>query len=368
MLDRVGQLEKLLEASLMLNSSLHIDEVLENVMQKAMEVMEAEAGSVWLLEGDFIYPKVADGPRADGLKGLKLKKGEGIAGQVIESGQPVLVSDVRNDPNWVRRFDASTGFITTSMICVPLPARGKTIGCLQLLNKRGGLFVEDDMKLVQAFASQAAIVIENSTLYTNQRTLFLSLIQTLVSTLDARDPYTRGHSERVSKYSVIIGEALNFSREELETLRETALMHDIGKIGIRDDVLLFEGPLEPEKWEKLKEHPQIGERILQGVQPEELVKPLRAGALYHQEKYDGTGYPLGAKGEEIPLVARIIAIADTYDAMTTDRPYRKGFAPEIALAEIEKYAGTQFDDKLAQVFVKVMRKKLDKKQGGEDHV
>ncbi len=355
---RVTQLESLLEVAHVLNSSLRLDEVLQMVMEKAITVLNAEAGSVWLLEEEYIVPKVAMGPRSDGLKGLKLKRGEGIAGQVIEKGQHLLISDVRNDSQWASRFDQSTGFITTSIMCVPLKAKEKSIGCLQLLNKQGGLFDEDDLNLARAFAGQAAMVIDNSRLYTNQRTLFLSMIKALALALalDARDPYTSGHSERVSQYSLVIAEQMGLSRTEKEKLQEAALLHDIGKIGVRDDVLLHEGPLSDEAWEKLKKHPEIGESILREVVPGELVKSLRLGALFHQERYDGKGYPQGAKGEEIPLAARIIAIADTFDAMTTDRPYRKGLPREIALSEIARCAGSQFDPELAKIFVVGMQK------------
>ena len=358
------RLESLLEVSLTLNSTLRLEEVLQNVMQQAMKVMLAEAGSLWLLENEHVIPKVAGGPKADALKGLKLKKGEGIAGSVIEEQEPVLVSDVRNDPNWASRFDQSTGFITRTMMCVPLVVKEKSIGSLQLLNKKDSLFGKSDLRLAMAFASQAAMVIENSRLFTNQKKMFLSFIKAFSSTIDARDPYTAGHTERVSQYSMIIGRNMELSAFELEKLQEAALLHDVGKIGIRDDILLHQGPLSDEAWEKLKQHPAIGNRILSSVEPTELVVPLCEGALYHQEKYDGTGYPSGATGEGIPLFARIIAIADTYDAMTTDRPYRKGLPQDVALAEIEKHAGSQFDPKLVEVFLNAVHEEKQSIQGG----
>lgn len=285
---------------------------------------------------------------------MRLNKGEGIAGQVIASGTEILISNVQKDPAWAKRFDASTGFVTTSMLCVPLITKDKIIGCLQLLNKREGHFKQEDIEYANSFAAQAAVVIENSRLFKNQKELFLSLLKTLSSALDARDPYTEGHSRRVCDYSVLIGKELGLTRAELQKLREAALLHDVGKIGIRDNILLNPNKLDDKAWKKLKEHPQIGANILSEVVPEKMVEHIKEGALYHQEKYDGTGYPFGKKGTEIPLVARIIAVADTYDAMTTDRPYRKGLAKDIALAEIKKRAGSQFDPDVAACFIRAM--------------
>jgi len=210
--------------------------------------------------------------------------------------------------------------------------------------------------IVLAFAGQAAISLENSRLYTWQGMLLNSLIRVLASSLDARDPYTHGHSERVSQYSVIIGKGLGFSPEELELLERAALLHDVGKIGIRDNVLL-QRPLSSEEWNIMKMHPEIGAHILADLEPRQLAEGIYEGAMYHQEKFDGSGYPRGVKGYDIPLVGRIIAVADTFDAITTDRPYRKGAGFAEALKEISRCSCTQLDPEIANVFVEIMEKK-----------
>ena len=354
-------LQTILDTTRLLNAQLELDKLLELVLEKAISVVQAEAGTLWLVEEDgFLVPMVARGPKADVLKGMRLKPGEGLAGRVVAKNEPALVEDVRKDPAWAKKFDDATGFVTVSLLCIPLRGREEVIGCLQLVNKIGkGHFSPADMEIALVFAGQAAIALENSRLYTWQGMLLNSLIRVLTSALDARDPYTRGHSERVSRYSVLIGRELGFSAEELEVLEQAALLHDVGKIGIRDAVLLQEGPLEPDKWEVMKKHPEIGARILQDVKPKHLAGKMYEGALYHQEKYDGKGYPQGVKGEEIPLIGRIIAVADTFDAITTDRPYRRGASFPDALKEIERCAGTQFDPEVAKAFIQAIKKEYN---------
>lgn len=351
-----AHLQSLLEISRMLNSQLELENLLTMVLEKAIEVVSAEAGTLWIAEEDgCLIPLVARGPKADGLKGLRLKPGEGLAGQVVANNEPRLVEDVHNDPHWAKRFDDSTGFITRSLLCIPLRGRDDVIGCLQFVNKQGGRqFAPADLEVALAFAGQAAIALENSRMYTWQRTLMNSLLRVLASALDARDPYTAGHSERVSKYSVLTARELGFSREEMENLERAALLHDVGKIGVRDHVLLKQGPLNAEEWAVMKSHAELGGKILANVEPLHLAGKLYEGALCHQEKYDGSGYPGGLAGEEIPLVARIIAVADAFDAITSDRPYRKGASFAEALAEIKRCAGTHFDPRVAEAFIKAI--------------
>lgn len=182
-----------------------------------------------------------------------------------------------------------------------------------------------------------------------------SLFTTLALALDARDPYTAGHSVRVAKYSVLIGEQAQLNKETLDLLRKSALLHDIGKIGIRDDILLKDGRLTDEEFNEIKTHPVIGATILSQVQPKEEMDALIPGVKYHHERYDGLGYPEGLLGKEIPLFGRIMAVADAFDAMTSDRPYRKGMPIQKALAIIEEGKGSQWDPKYAQLFINYMR-------------
>jgi diguanylate cyclase (GGDEF)-like protein/putative nucleotidyltransferase with HDIG domain len=184
----------------------------------------------------------------------------------------------------------------------------------------------------------------------------LSTIYALAATVDAKDHYTYGHSKKVSKYATGIAEALGYSQERIATLRAAALLHDIGKIGVSDRVLMKAGPLSDEDWEPIRSHPKLGVAILKHV---ESLSGCLAAIQYHHERYDGTGYPAGLKGENIPLDARIMAVADSYDAMTSLRPYRQGkFTQEQALAELKRCAGAQFDPKIIEVFVALSERQL----------
>lgn len=183
------------------------------------------------------------------------------------------------------------------------------------------------------------------------RQLLDSLFTTLAVALDARDPYTAGHSVRVAEYSVIIGELAGLRGEMLDNLRKSALLHDIGKIGVRDSVLFKEGKLTDEEFDQIKSHPSQGENILRQIEPPEKMAPYLGGVRSHHERYDGKGYPDGLSGLHIPLFGRIIAVADAYDAMTSDRPYRKGIPHEQALAILDQGRGTQWDPEFAALFL-----------------
>lgn len=181
--------------------------------------------------------------------------------------------------------------------------------------------------------------------------LLQSYFSTLAAALDARDAYTAGHSQRVAEYSLLIGRAAGLGQEELDLLNKTALLHDIGKIGVRDSVLLKDGRLTDEEFEQIKKHPALGEEILKQVEPTEMMAPLLPGVRSHHERYDGRGYPDGLAGSDIPKFGRIIAVADAFDAMTSDRPYRSGMPLEKAVAIICEGKGTQWDPYYAQLFV-----------------
>ncbi len=186
---------------------------------------------------------------------------------------------------------------------------------------------------------------------------YLESIQTLRYTVEAKDRYTRGHSDRVSDYAMLLGERLNLSTREVKTLKVGGLFHDIGKIGIPDHILLKEGSLSPEEFKEIKKHPEIGKRILKNATIFNDIIPI---VYYHHEKYDGSGYPEGLKGEEIPYLARITTIVDTFDAMTSSRSYRKAIPIEKVIDEIKKNAGTQFDPAITEVFLNILRNEYDK--------
>ncbi len=182
---------------------------------------------------------------------------------------------------------------------------------------------------------------------------YLNTIKTLCKVLVKKDPYTRQHSQEVTHYALLIGKELQFSKEELMVLEQAALLHDIGKIGVPDNILKKPGPLSEGEWEMMRQHPDIGQDILQHVQVLHIEQNM---VRHHHERFDGKGYPSGLKGEEIPVYARILSIADSFHAMISDRPYRKALPTETALQELKKCSGTQFDPGLVEIFLKAFEK------------
>nr|MBP8717790.1 HD-GYP domain-containing protein [Candidatus Atribacteria bacterium] len=191
-------------------------------------------------------------------------------------------------------------------------------------------------------------------LYTRMRKMYLDTIRTLAATIDAKDPYTHGHSERVSQMALQLAKRLGFTESEIEYLEYAAILHDIGKIGIEDHILGKKDKLTDAEYEKVKEHPVIGANIMESI---EFLKRCSQTVLHHHENFDGRGYPYGLKGEEIPKPARLLAIIDAYDAMNSDRPYRKKLSAEDILKELEKEAGKQFDPMMVEAFISLLKEK-----------
>ncbi|QIB27063.1 HD-GYP domain-containing protein [Caloranaerobacter azorensis] len=211
--------------------------------------------------------------------------------------------------------------------------------------------------VVALFFSPLLLARYSFKLYMDMKHVYMETIQALTNAMEAKDAYTSGHAERVGEYAVKLARALNLSDRRIENIKNAAILHDIGKIGIDDQILRKPGKLTYEEYEKIKKHPSIGAEILKEVN---FLKEVSSIVRHHHERYDGKGYPDGLKEDEIPVEAAILAIADVYDAMTSDRPYRKALTKEVALSEIEKNAGTQFNPEFAKMFVEVMRNEGEK--------
>lgn len=221
------------------------------------------------------------------------------------------------------------------------------------------LLIESGIKSISQMNEIKRINEELSNTYDKLEKAYLDSIQTLRYTVEAKDPYTRGHSDRVSEYSVLIGQKLGLSEDIIKTLRVGGLFHDIGKIGIPDSILLKEAKLTDEEYSQIKNHPSIGAHILCNA---EVFKDILPIVKHHHERYDGNGYPSKLKGEDIPYIARIAAVADTFDAMTSKRTYRNALPLEVVKEEIERCSGTQFDPDIAKVFLDILNNEYDKIQ------
>ena len=254
----------------------------------------------------------------------------------------------------------------SSFVAVPLQVRANMVGVLNVFSfTPGKKFDEGHRKMLAVLASRAASAIDNARLYGELRSsnddlvkangsleqMFQQTVAGFAQALEESDMYTRGHSERVAVYSEVIGRGLTLPEAEIRRIVQAGVMHDVGKIGVRYDMLNKPGKLTPEEVAVFREHPAKGKRILE---PVPCLHPLIDGCWCHHEWYDGGGYPRGLAGDQIPLVGRVVAIADAYDAMTSDRAYRRALPHEVAIGEIERCAGTQFDPELAEAFVRLI--------------
>ncbi|GJQ25688.1 MAG: hypothetical protein HBSAPP02_07200 [Phycisphaerae bacterium] len=237
------------------------------------------------------------------------------------------------------------------IVAMPLRQGGRFLGAMMAIDCRdGGDFTSIDVQLLRAVADRIASFLENQRLYDDLADLFMGMLHSLVNSVDAKDPYTCGHSERVAYISRCLAQAAGLSAYACDRIYLAGLLHDVGKIGVPDAILTKPGKLTDEEFTVLKRHPQIGAHIVEHVRQ---IHDLIPGVLHHHERMDGRGYPGGLVGEEIPLLGRIICLADCFDAMTTNRTYRSALPVKAAIAEIRRCAGTQFDPHLAEVFIRL---------------
>ncbi|HXE53730.1 MAG TPA: HD domain-containing phosphohydrolase [Tepidisphaeraceae bacterium] len=257
---------------------------------------------------------------------------------------PVLVNDLKSDRQLFWLADHCR-----QILAVPLQRQEQVLGCMFVLDKQSGEFDSVDSKLLNSIANESAIYLENSMLFADVHGLMMGLLHSLTSAVDAKDAYTCGHSERVALLSRHLAQEIGLSDAEVEQIYMAGLLHDVGKIGVPETVLQKTGKLTAEEFEQMKKHPQIGARILADVKQ---IKSIIPGVLHHHERYDGKGYPAGLAGSAIPLMGRIICLADCFDAMTSNRTYRRALPLEVALTEIRRCAGTQFDPSLTEAFLR----------------
>jgi putative nucleotidyltransferase with HDIG domain len=235
------------------------------------------------------------------------------------------------------------------MVAVPMHRGTESLGYLFAMDKSSGEFDSGDIKLLTSIANELAVYLQNAMLFSDVHDLMMGMLHSLTSAVDAKDAYTCGHSERVALLSRRIAADAGIDPEIVKRIYMAGLLHDVGKIGVPEEVLRKAGKLTPEEFAEMKKHPQIGARILSDVRQMADIIP---GVLRHHERYDGKGYPGGLAGHDIPLMGRIICLADCFDAMTSNRPYRQALPIEVAMMEIRRCAGTQFDPRLADVFLR----------------
>lgn len=342
---RRRRLEALREVSLELTSERDLHRLLTLIMDRTSQILEAERSTLYLVEdsgagrgkdGRWLVSRIAQG-----VEEIRLPMDEtSIAGSVAVTGEILNLEDAYREPRFNPSFDRRHGFTTRSMLTAPMRSpQGKVIGVTQAINKRGApCFSKDDEEILLAFSSQASIAVENARYLEIQRRTFETLIQGQAVAIDARDHITAGHTWRVTAYAVEIGRALGWNGEELELLRYAGLLHDQGKLGVPDEVLMKPGRLSELEFRIIQSHALKTKIILEAVRPlfPRRLRRVPEVAAAHHEKLDGSGYPDGLRGEAISPGARIVAVADIFDALTARRPYRDPDPDDVVLAMLKK--------------------------------
>ncbi len=350
----IDEVSVLFEISQSITSTLVLDEVLDSIVSFSIEMINALRCELRLLNktGESLEVKASRGLSKSFLASKAIKKGESIIGTCFEKRRPMSVSDIRklnNDPFYgLMRKEKIVG-----VLAVPIILHNKSIGVITIYTSKPKVFSQSEIDLLSTFASQASIAIENAKLYADMKEQYMSMVMALAAAIEAKDSYTHGHSTKVMEYAVKISKELGLDEDQIETVRYAGLLHDIGKIGIKDVILTKQGKLTEDEVAELHKHPEYGANIMERVA---ILKDIAPLTLYHHERFDGKGYPLGLKGSQIPLGARILAVADTYDAMIADRPYRKAFPFAYVKKEMFKAAGSQLDPSLVKIFFDILKK------------
>jgi putative nucleotidyltransferase with HDIG domain len=278
-----------------------------------------------------------------------LKNEDSISSFVMRQKQPLVVNDLEKEP-YLKKINKEE-YLAKSFISVPLVFQDEALGVLHVCDKKfTNPFTKRDELLITNISRIGAIALQNVKLYEQIQQDYLKTIMALASAIDARDSYTMHHSENVARYAIAVAKSLGCKQSEINSLKQAALLHDIGKIAIKDSILLKEATLTPDEYEIIKQHSVKGEEIISILS---FLKQAAKLIRHHHERYDGSGYPDGLKGQGIELGARILAAVDVFDAMTTDRPYRKAFSYQEALNEIEKNKNTQFDPEVTDCLIKM---------------
>ena len=353
---RESQLGALMGIGRTINSSLGKKRVLEEVMDTLIALMRAERGFLMLrrFDGELEF-ETARGIDHVNLDDEMFKVSRTIVERVAATGETILTTNAQEDPRFENQMSVAS-YRLRSILCVPLKIKDKLIGVIYVDNRaRAGIFQTQDQALITAFADQAAVAIDNAQLFDDLQAknreleeAYQATLEGWVSALDMRDKETEGHTQRVTVLTQRLARAMGVDDAQMVHITRGALLHDIGKMAIPDSILLKPGALTEEERELIKQHPKYAYDMLKTI---DFLRPAIDIPHYHHEKWDGSGYPDGLQGEEIPFPARIFPVIDVWDALTSNRPYRKGLPHEEVKARIKADAGSHFDPQVVEAFL-----------------
>ena len=344
-----SKLDLILDVTRRLMSITDLDALLRDMATVTTQLLDADRATIFIVDRDRgeVWSKVALGT---GAGEIRQAIGVGIAGTVAATGETINIADAYVDPRFNPEPDHRTGYRTKTLLTFPMTGQNdRVIGVFQVVNKKGGgEFTTDDEETLSSLGASAAVAVENAQLVAEQRRLWTTLIETLAVTIDARDQQTAGHSQRVTRYAEVIGRGLGLQGIELEKIRAAALLHDYGKIAVRDQFLLKPGKLDQAEFEYMKVHAEkTGEFLAHLVFPQDM-RDVPVIAAQHHERMDGKGYPRGLPADRILLGARIVAAADVFDALTAPRYYKPAYTLEKTLEIMDGMAGDHLDPSVVE--------------------
>ncbi|WP_422879895.1 HD domain-containing phosphohydrolase [Moorella stamsii] len=352
--ENAAMLKKLIEVGQLISSSLEMDVIIEYTLQSLKEVIGAKWCVLGLRDKETGEMVLKGSPGASKELQVEAERvpAEGtILGEVLKTAQPLTVEDLEKYDSSLRLSYWSKDI--RSVAVVPVQSRGKILGALIVCTPFPRYWEENEVGYLSIIASQVGLAIENAQLYESLREYYMSVVKALAAALEAKDKYTQGHSFRVARWAKAVAGEMGLSDKEQEMVYIGGLLHDIGKVGVREYILLKTSRLTPAEEKEIQSHPSVGAKILE---PANLPKEVVEAVLYHHEDYGGGGYPEGIAGEKIPLLARIIRVVDSYDAMNSDRPYRKAFSQKWVIEELRRCSGKQFDPAVVEAMKKVLER------------
>lgn len=336
-------------------STLDLQEVFSFISKTVCSIINTKACILRMVDEEKKHMIIvaSHGISAKYIDSTPLKIGEGLSGIIAKTGQPIVCPQVNKEESVKHSYYMNKeGY--QSALGVPIIFNGETLGSIVTCDEAVRNYTKTEVMLLSTFASQIAVAIKNAQLHSKVHLDYLDTVSALALAVEARDPYTHGHSERVTAYAIELARAVSLPKSKIKVIQNCGRLHDVGKIAISDTILRKPGPLTENERAVIQLHPLKGVHMLAPLKFLELGFPL---IQHHHERFDGTGYPQGLKKTDIPIIARIFACADAFDAMTSDRPYRSKMTIKEGIKELEKNAGSQFDPYLVKIFVPILRHK-----------